>query len=206
MTDKTPYPGVGAVEEIDKLELLVGKITGYWAQIEDQLFNIFVAVLARGYPDANDIAPYRAVFFTFSSYEAKMRLVNNAIKQRYETGDSILNEWDGLRKKLNKFSDLRNEIAHLVATVRGLEDRTTTAVARLVPPFWKAYPQTSFDDAGYSWQELTDALKPFWGFNPALGRLGGGADDRRGTAAFQSETFAANHSLSSTINSLNTSR
>ena len=49
---ETFYPGVGADEEIAKLERLVGKITAYWAQVEDQLFNLFVVVLANGRPNA----------------------------------------------------------------------------------------------------------------------------------------------------------
>ena len=42
----TFYPGIGADEEIARLERLLGKITAYWAQVEDGLFNLFVVALA----------------------------------------------------------------------------------------------------------------------------------------------------------------
>lgn len=40
--DVTWYPGVGADDEIARLERLIGKITAYWAQVEDGLFTVFV--------------------------------------------------------------------------------------------------------------------------------------------------------------------
>jgi hypothetical protein len=44
--DVTWYPGVGADDEIARLEHLVGKITTYWAEIEDSLFTLFIFALA----------------------------------------------------------------------------------------------------------------------------------------------------------------
>ena len=108
------------------------------------------------------------MFFTFSSYEAKMRLVHNAMKARYGMDEKTMGEWNELRKSLNDFSELRNEIAHLAPMAKGLKEKEAKAIVRLVPPFWKAYPQSDFDKGGYSWDELTKALSPFWSFDPSL--------------------------------------
>ncbi len=165
----TFYPGVGADEEIGKLYHLVGKITAYWAEVEDQLFNTFVAILVRSYPYGEEIRPYRAVFFSSNSYEAKMRMVHNAMKERYGADKTIMSDWHELRTSLNAFAKLRNEIAHLTPQARGQSDPKATAIVRLVPPFWKAYPQLNFDQSvGYSWDDLTKALAPFWGYDPSL--------------------------------------
>ncbi len=164
----TFYPGIGADEEIEKLERLVGKITAYWAQVEDQLFSLFVAAVAGGPPMDHQLGPYRAVFFTFSSYEGKMRMVHNAMKARYAANEELMTEWGELRKRINGFAALRNEIAHLTPMAKGTQDPKATAVVRLVPPFWKGFPNPDFDKGGYSWAELTTALASFWSFDPSL--------------------------------------
>ncbi len=164
----TFYPGIGADEEIARLERLLGKIAAYWAQVEDGLFNLFVVALAGTWL-IGDVRPYRAVFFTFSSYEGKMRMVNNAMKSRYGADEKIMAECAELQKSLNGLSALRNEIAHLTPMAKGTQDREAKAVVRLVPPFWKgAFQNADFEKGGYSWAELTRALAPFWSFDPSL--------------------------------------
>jgi hypothetical protein len=78
------YPGVGADEEIAKLERLVGKITAFWAEVEDELFAIFMfAVAGKWRVEAMaDVEPYRAVFFTFSSYEGKTTIFSSGLSAR----------------------------------------------------------------------------------------------------------------------------
>lgn len=167
-TPQTFYPGVGADAEIEKLERLVGKIMGFWAQVEDGLFNVFVVAIT-GTLVAGDIRPYRAVFFTFSAYEGKMRMVDNAMKARFRENNQIIDEWGALKKSLDSASALRNTIAHLTAMAKATPDKDLKANVRLVPPFWKGTSQErDFDTLGYSWNELTQALAPFWGFDPSL--------------------------------------
>jgi hypothetical protein len=163
------YPGEGADEEIARLQQLVGKITAYWAELEDSLFTVFVFALA-GTLNVGSIEPYRAVFFTFPSYDAKMRMLHKAMKARFPKGSDIMNEWLELRKSLNAFADLRNEIAHLIARPKYFRDPKVKAIVRLAPPFWKPdnHELIEFEQRGYSWDELTKALAPFWGFDPSL--------------------------------------
>jgi hypothetical protein len=94
--DVTWYPGIGADDEIARLQRLVGKITAYWAELEDSLFTIFVFALA-GTWSIRDVEPYRAVFYTFSSYEGKMRMLHNAMKQRFRNDPETMEEWLKLR-------------------------------------------------------------------------------------------------------------
>ena len=90
-TGVTFYPGIGADEATKELNSLVGQITAAWAGVEDGLFEIFVIAIAGTFFVEN-IAPYRAVFFTFSAYEGKMRMTNNAMKGRYEGSTEILRQ------------------------------------------------------------------------------------------------------------------
>jgi hypothetical protein len=165
----TWYPGLGADEEIARLEQLVGKITAQWAEIEDSLFMIFVFAVAGKWA-VGDIEPYRAVFYTFSSYENKMRMLHNAMKARFPSDSSAMNEWQELRKSLNDFSKLRNEIAHLIPRAKYSRDQRAKAIVRLAPPFWTPGDpeRAEFEQRGYSWDELTKALAPFWGYDPSL--------------------------------------
>lgn len=161
----TFYPGIGADEEIEKLERLIGKITAFWAQVEDSLFNLFVVAIAGTWP--NEIRPYRAVFFTFSAYEGKMRMLNNAMKARFGDNKEIAEEWRELKKVLDDTAKLRNEIAHLVPAAKGSRDKDAKADVRLVPPL-STFQERDFDKLGYSWDQLTQALAPFWSFDPGL--------------------------------------
>ena len=164
----TFYPGVGADEEIERLERLVGKITGFWAQVEDSLFELFVVAIAGKWL-VGDVRPYRAVFFTFSAYEGKMRMLNNAIRARYGENEGLMKEWTTLKKDLGGAAALRNEIAHLIAAAKGSVDRDAKANVRLVPALWKSsFQERDFDKLGYSWDQLTQALAPFWSYDPSL--------------------------------------
>ncbi len=166
--ENTWYPGIGADEEIARLEHLVGKITAFWAGVEDHLFTVFLAAIA-GTPTVHGIRPYRAVFFTFSAYEGKMRMTDNAMKARFGENEKVMLEWIKLKKALDGASKLRNEIAHLVPMAKGTQDQNAKANVRLVPPFWKSISRDlDFDEMGYSWDQLTKALAPFWGFDPSL--------------------------------------
>jgi hypothetical protein len=167
-TGGTFYPGVGTDEATAELYNLVGQITGTWAQVEDGLFNVFVVALA-GSLFVSDLRSYRAVFFSFSSYESKMRMTNNAMKSRYGNNEKIKAEWNVLRSALDGFSRLRNEIAHLVPMSKSSTDPTARANVRLVPPFWRsAFQETDFDKLGYSIDELWEALRPYWGYHPRI--------------------------------------
>jgi hypothetical protein len=168
--EATFYPGIGADEEIAKLERLVGKITGSWAEAEDQLFTIFVFAVA-GTWSVRDIEPYRAVFFSFNSYDSKMRMVHNAMRTRFRDDENTKTEWGELRKSMNDFSKLRNKIAHLIPRPKYSSNPNAKAVVRLAPPFWKPTEEIEFEKTGYSWDELTQALAPFWGFDPSLNIL-----------------------------------
>jgi hypothetical protein len=86
--ENTWYPGVGADAAIAALERAVGKFTGYWAQVEDGLFELFVVALV-GTHLTQGLQIYRGIFFTFSSFESKMRLLNNAMRSRFGGNKSI---------------------------------------------------------------------------------------------------------------------
>jgi hypothetical protein len=161
------YPGVGADEEIAKLERLVGKITASWALVEGALFHLFVIAVAGTWAVGN-LLPYRAVFFTFSAYEGKMRMLHNAMKARFNADATVMSEWVELRKRIDGFSQLRNEVAHLFPMVVSSPDPAAKGNVRLMPPVWKG----SFREPGsvktYSLGELTEALAPFWSYDPSL--------------------------------------
>jgi hypothetical protein len=164
----TFYPGVGADEAIAELHSLVGEITANWASVEDNLCRLFVVAIAGTWL-VPDIRPYRAVFFTFSSYEGKMRMVHNAMKARYGENKEVMNGWKELRDCLNGFSDLRNEIVHLVPMAQSSTSPTAKANVRLIPPFWKsAFQEQAFNNLGYSADELWKALRPYWGYHPRI--------------------------------------
>jgi hypothetical protein len=132
----------------------------------DHLFHVFVVALAGV---VSDLRPYRAVFFTFSSYEAKMRMTNNAMKSRYGKNENIIIEWNVLRRALDGFARLRNEVAHLVPMARSSTDPKAAANVRLVSPFWRsAFQEDDFDKLGYSIDELWEALRPYWGYHPRI--------------------------------------
>jgi hypothetical protein len=141
----------------------------------DGLFEVFLVALT-GQWSVEPMEPYRAVFFTFSSYEQKMRIVDSAMKARYRENNEILEEWKAFRKSLNDFSKLRNEIAHLVPAWEGFSDPDTKANVRLIPAFWKRLPSYSsleFNNGiGYSFDELEQTLAPFWGYHPTRWRPG----------------------------------
>jgi hypothetical protein len=184
----TSYPGVGADEAIDELHRLVGEITSEWAGVEDQLFRIFVVALAGAFHI--DLRPYRAVFFTFSSYEGKMRMTNNAVRARYAENEEILTRWAALRKDLNAFSNLRNEIAHLSPAAIYSTDPAAKANVRLLPPFWKsAFTASDFDKVGYNQSELLQALAPFRGWDPRIS-LNPPAGDAADSLGYRLERFA----------------
>jgi hypothetical protein len=165
----TWYPGIGADEEIAKLERLVGQITAFWAKVEDELFVIFMFAIAGDSLNIFvDIEPCRAVFFSFSSFEGKMRMLHNAMCARFRNDDRTLNDWRELRKACISLAGLRNEIAHLIACPKYSADPRAIATVRLRPPFWKPSGGADFEDQGYSWNELTQALRPFWGYDPTL--------------------------------------
>jgi hypothetical protein len=166
----TWYPGVGADRATRDLNELVGQITANWAGVEDGLFNIFVVAL-NGTFLVKDLRPLRAVFFTFSAYEGKMRMVNNAIKARFAQDQDVLDSWKTLKSALDGFAALRNQVAHLVPMARSTLDQNAPANVRLVPPFWKSGPNApdEFDTTGFSLVELWQALGPFWGYHPLIG-------------------------------------
>ena len=128
---------------------------------------MFVVALA-GTWHVGDLRPYRAVFFTFSSYEGKMRMVHNAMKARYGANEEIMGEWKDLRDGLNGFNDLRNKVAHLTPTTKPSPDPNAKAHARLIPPFWKSLRPLEFEGTGYSADELWQALAPYWGYHPRI--------------------------------------
>jgi hypothetical protein len=165
---QTFYPGIGADEAIAELHNLVGRITASWAEVEDQLFQVFVIAVAGTWL-VGDIRPYRAVFFAVSSYGTKMRLVHDAMKARYGENGEVLSSWKDLKGSLDGFSELRNKIAHLVPMARPSIDPTAKANVRLVPPFWKSsFPERDFDKLGYSVDQLWQALGPYWGYHPRI--------------------------------------
>jgi hypothetical protein len=102
-----------ASNEADKLYKAVGQITSDWAQIEDTLFGLFVVAITGKWL-VGDLRPYRAAFFSISSYEPKIRMINAALRARYVEKPSIVKEWDGLKSRLNTASGNRNQVAHLV--------------------------------------------------------------------------------------------
>jgi len=164
----TFYPGVGADQAIDELHNLVGQITANWATIEDQLFNVFVIAVA-GTGMVPDLRTYRAVFFTFPSYEGKMRMTHNAMKARYGLDTDVMGRWKTIREAINNFSALRNEVAHLIPMLKSSADPNAKANVRLVPAFWKnAFSEQEFDSTGYSADELWQALKPYLGYHPRI--------------------------------------
>lgn len=164
----TWYPGVGADKKTAELYELVGKITATWAQVEDVLFQVFVVALTGTWL-GNDLRPYRAVFFSFSSFEQKKKMVNSAIKTRFAEDPEILDEWRIHRRDLEGFAELRNKVAHLQPSCKSSLDPNADAVVRLIPPFWKSQDGLGeFEEQGYSAEELWEALGPFWGSHPSI--------------------------------------
>jgi hypothetical protein len=165
---QTFYPGIGADDAIAELHSLVGQITASWADVEDQLFQVFVMAVAGTWL-VGDIRPYRAVFFSFNSYEQKMKMVHNAMKARYSDNREIMGSWKELRDSLNGFSKLRNGIAHLIPMAKSSTDPDAKADVRLVEPFWKvSLQERDFNKLGYSVDELWQALRPYWGYHPRI--------------------------------------
>lgn len=165
----TLHPGIGSDQKTNELQNLVGQITSTWAGVEDQLFQVFVVALAGTWL-VGDVRPYRAVFFTFSSYEGKMRMTHNAMKSRFGENKQTMEQWKVLRTALDGFSGLRNEIAHLIPMAKPITDPNAEANVRLIPAFWKNTLQVKdFSSTGYSVDELWQALKPYWGYHPRIG-------------------------------------
>lgn len=189
----TFYPGVGADEAIAELHGLVGQITATWAEIEDQLFTLFVIAIS-GTWHVGHLGPYRAVFFTFSSFEGKMRMVHNAMKARYGDHKETSSEWDTLRRALNDFAKLRNEIAHLVPNALGNTDPNAKAHVRLLPPVWKSGPANYVDNPpenfGYSVNELWQALAPYWGYHPRIHGLSAPSGEASHALGYRLQQFA----------------
>jgi len=93
---QTFYPGVGADAAMQDLLHLVGQITSNWASVEDQIFQVFVVALSGKWP-MQDIYIYRSAFFSFNSYEQKMRMVDSAMKARFKDQADIIEEWTKLK-------------------------------------------------------------------------------------------------------------
>ena len=165
-----------------ELHQLVGQITATWAEVEDGLFNTFVVTVA-GTSLVDDQRPYRAVFFTFSSYEGKMRMTRNALRARFGENEQIMAEWKVIAHSLDQFAALRNKIAHLIPKARSSTDPTAIANVRLVPAFWRGLHQNEldFNISGFSLDELWQALGPFWGYHPRVH----GLNPPSGEAAYQ---------------------
>lgn len=162
------YPGVGADAAMSELHKLVGQITASWANLEDELFHVFLVALA-GSLLVDNIKPYRAVFFSFSSYEGKMRMTDNAMTARYGNDKERMSEWKILKRAMNGFAKLRNEVAHLTPSAKPSIDPNAKANVRLIQPFWKsAFQDNEFDLLGYSIDELWQALSPYWGYHPKI--------------------------------------
>jgi hypothetical protein len=186
----TFYPGVGADDAMRELRELVGQITATWAEVEDQLFHVFVVALAGTFY-VQDLKPYRAAFFARGSYENKMRMTNEAMKARYAANTVVIEQWNTLRRAMDGFSSLRNEVAHLIPMAKSSTDRNVKANVRLVPAFWKnAFKRDEFDQTGYSLAELWQALKPYWGSHPRIS-LEPPAGDEASQLAYRVQHFAS---------------
>ncbi|WP_139234339.1 hypothetical protein [Methylobacterium pseudosasicola] len=165
----TFYPGKGADEKVAELEIMVGKITANWAGVEDGMFEIFYGAITNWDFNA-DMKTLRALFFTFSSYEQKMRMLHNVIKTKLRDRPEQLNTWIALKKKIDGYSKVRNDIAHLVASCKSSTDPEALANVRLVPPFWKStnlgHGLDDFNEIGYCAEDLWKAISPYWGYHP----------------------------------------
>jgi len=175
----TSYPGVGVDEAMTELHNLVGQITARWASVEESLFHVFVVALAGTWL-AGDFRPYRAVFFAFNSFDTKMRMVDSAMQARFGADENIMADWKEIRKSLRGFAEIRNKVAHTIPIPKGSSDPTARATVRLVPPFWKTVLKEDFDEAGYSVDELWQALAPYWGYHPRIPNPPSGPSDQLG--------------------------
>lgn len=164
----TWYPGIGSEEATERLHRLVGKITAHWALVEDSLFELFIVALT-GKTWVDNFAPYRSVFFSFSSYEGKMKMIDAAMRSRYANDDAKLQKWIIIRKDCNSYSQIRNTVAHPIPTCKSSQDPNAHANVRLIPARWKSDLSISrsndFDKLGYSESELWDAIANFFGVN-----------------------------------------
>lgn len=82
----------------------------------------------------------------------------------------VIGRWTDLRRPLDGFSKVRNNLAHLVPMAQGSTDPGRPANARLVPPFWKRSHQQkgdyAFDRTGFSEEEVWKEIAPYWGYHP----------------------------------------
>lgn len=165
----TWYPGRGADSKIAELEQMVGKVVANWAVVEDSMFELFFGAVTN-WDIGADIETLRSLFFTFSSYEQKMRMLNNVMKTKLRNDPDRLKIWVHLKKRIDGYSAVRNDIAHLLASCKGSTDPEALANVRLVPPFWKSsnmgHGSDDFDKVGYSIEDLWRAVSPYWGHHP----------------------------------------
>ena len=76
---------------------------------------------------------------------------------------------DKVKKLVDRFSSLRNEVAHLTPVTQSSTDPEAKANVRLVPPFWKGIiNEKEYSKIGYSFDELWQKLKDFWGYHPRI--------------------------------------
>lgn len=148
--------------EILALKNTVGEITGYWAEIEDQLFFLFVTVL-NGTWMVENLRPYRAVFLSHRSYDGKMRMINGSIKARYTSNETVLEQWKEIKIELDRFSNFRNNVAHLVVST--VPSKTGKTYPKLAAAFWeRAFSQfESREGRSYSLVQLQNEFAEYRG-------------------------------------------
>ena len=96
-------------------------------------------------------------------------MVDSAMKARFKNQTGIIKEWTELKIIVDRFSKLRNEVAHLTPTTQPSTDPEAKANVRLVPPFWKGIiNEKDYNKTGYSVDELWQKLKDFWGYHPRI--------------------------------------
>jgi hypothetical protein len=122
-----------AEDDAEQLYLYVGKALSRWNLIEESLSGLlFYALVA----DPDEVAgPTLAAYWAVVSMEARLKMVDAALRFSLITAPDILKEWSLLHKKISDRISSRNMIAHgmVIRLYKSENDR----VPYLIPHFFK---------------------------------------------------------------------
>ena len=120
-------------DDAEQLYLYVGKALSRWNLIENSLGSLlFYAIV----DDPDDIAgPTLSAYWAVVSMEARLKMVDAALRQSFIMAPELLKEWGALHKKISDRISSRIEIAH--GTVIRLYKSEENRIPYLIPHFFK---------------------------------------------------------------------
>jgi hypothetical protein len=102
-------------DELTELKLAFADALWKWAEVETQVFAVYICTVATL---QTDIRPIRAAFFAINSFEMRLTMTDAAVKQRWPKAKSLLADWRTLRERCHDASRQRGRIAHRAGNVR----------------------------------------------------------------------------------------